>query len=376
MKISGLTTMEIKKINKSNVYQCIYNSPAISKQQIASSLLMGLTTVTQNLKLLEEEGLIERKGFLESTGGRKANAIRIVPDFRISVGIEILKDRIYITAVNLYGKTIAWETYLAPFSSAKAYCKNLGDKLHAFLRTHKIAEKVVLGVSIALQGIISSDGTFVSYGKILNHTSLKLRDFQEFIPYPCRLVHDSKAAAALEIWHKKEFQDSVILLLNENLGSAVVLQGVIHHGLHSHSGTLEHLCADPEGPLCYCGKHGCLETYCSAGSLQNACQTTLEDFFKDVRQKKPEAVSLWLNYLQHLASALRNLTVILDVPVILSGYLSPYLLEEDIDVLYDFLEASCPFSFRRDFIHISSHGFLAPAIGAALNDIDSFLASV
>ena len=39
---------------------------------------MGLSTVSQNLNLLEQDGLIEKNGYFESTGGRKANAIQIV----------------------------------------------------------------------------------------------------------------------------------------------------------------------------------------------------------------------------------------------------------------------------------------------------------
>ena len=57
---------------------------------------MGLSTVSQNLNLLEQEGLIEKNGFFASTGGRKANAIQIVSDFKISIGItffEICRQR-------------------------------------------------------------------------------------------------------------------------------------------------------------------------------------------------------------------------------------------------------------------------------------------
>ncbi len=56
MNTTGMTTMEIKKINKSKVYHLIYESRTISKQGIAAALQMGMNTVTQNLKLLEEEG--------------------------------------------------------------------------------------------------------------------------------------------------------------------------------------------------------------------------------------------------------------------------------------------------------------------------------
>ena len=90
MSEKGLTNISLKKINKSKVYQYIYRKKTTSKLQIVQELQMGLSTVSQNLNLLEQEGLIEKKRLFASTGGRKANAIQIVSDFKISIGIGIL----------------------------------------------------------------------------------------------------------------------------------------------------------------------------------------------------------------------------------------------------------------------------------------------
>ena len=87
MSEKGLTNISLKKINKSKVYQYIYRKKKTSKQQIVQELQMGLSTVSQNLNLLEQEGLIEKKRLFASTGGRKANAIQIVSDFKIQVCI-------------------------------------------------------------------------------------------------------------------------------------------------------------------------------------------------------------------------------------------------------------------------------------------------
>ena len=54
MSNSGMTTIEVKRINRSKVYQMIYEKRSISKQELAQELHMGLTTVTQNLKALKK----------------------------------------------------------------------------------------------------------------------------------------------------------------------------------------------------------------------------------------------------------------------------------------------------------------------------------
>lgn len=90
MSEKRLTNISLKKINKSKVYQYIYRKKKTSNQQIVQELQMGLSTVSQNLNLLEQEGLIEKKRLFASTGRRKANAIQIVSDFKISIGSGIL----------------------------------------------------------------------------------------------------------------------------------------------------------------------------------------------------------------------------------------------------------------------------------------------
>ncbi|RHA82975.1 ROK family protein, partial [Roseburia inulinivorans] len=50
------------------------------------------------------------------------------------------------------------------------------------------------------------------------------------------------------------------------------------------SGTTEHMCINADGPLCYCGNHGCLETYCSANALEHTSGLPIKDFFVQLRE--------------------------------------------------------------------------------------------
>ena len=132
MSEKGLTNISLKKINKSKVYQYIYRKKTTSKLQIVQELQMGLSTVSQNLNELETDGLISRNGYFESTGGRKAQIIRIVEDFHISIGLGILKDLLHIVAVNLYGETIAADTISLPYENNDTYYSALAGQVEQF----------------------------------------------------------------------------------------------------------------------------------------------------------------------------------------------------------------------------------------------------
>ena len=373
----GLTNISVKKINRSKVYQYIYRKKITSKLQIVQDLQMGLSTVSQNLNLLEQDGLIEKNGYFESTGGRKANAIQIVSDFRISIGIGILKNMFHITAVDLYGNALYTNTIPFPYSNTPDYYKQVTDKIKEFIATNQYDEEKILGVSIATQGITSPDHSTVLYGNIMNNTGMILEDFSRYLPYPCYLEHVSKSAAFLELWKHPELDSAVVFLLNRNLGGAIITNHQIHQGSSMHSGTIEHICINPDGPLCYCGNRGCLETYCSANALEQAAGMNIKDFFSLLREKKSSQLTqIWKDYLHHLAFAMKNLNLIIDAPIIISGYLAPYFLEDDIAYLTKHINVSSPFALNKEHIFVGTNGQYTPAIGAALFYVNQFIHAI
>ena len=370
MKEKGMTTITLKKINRDKVYQYIYQKKETSKLQIVQDLQMGLSTVSQNLNELEQAGLISRSGYFESTGGRKAQIIRIVKDFRIALGLGILKDMFHIVTINLYGEVIATETIELPYENSDAYYSALTHNVEQFIQNHLYLPEKIEGISIATQGIISPDGD------IMENTQMKLSDFASRLPYSCHLEHDSKAAADLELWNHPQFDSALIFLLNPNLGGAIITDHKVHQGNHMHSGLFEHICIDPNGPECYCGHHGCLETYCSANALKAAAGMPVKEFFNILHTTQaPTLLQIWKRYLDHLAFAICNLNLVIDSPVIISGYLAPYFRDSDIKYLLEKINKQSLFQMEENQLLVGNHGQYTPAIGAALYYIKRFLTS-
>lgn len=377
MREKGLTAIALKKINRAKVYHYIYEERLTSKLQIVKDLQMGLSTVSQNLVMLEEEGLIDRNGSFDSTGGRKAQVIRIVPDVKISLGVGILKNMFHIAAVDLYGEAVHKDTFCLSYENSEGYYDEITGRIKEFMKEKGYREDQVLGISIATQGIIAPDGTCVTYGPIMDNQDMKLEDFASRLPYACCLEHDSKAAACLELWNHRELDSALVFLLNQNLGGAVITNHSVHKGFSMHSGTIEHLCIDPAGPACYCGKKGCLETYCSANALEEEAGVSAEDFFKNLRKnERGRFREIWESYLFHLALAMRNCNMVIDSPVIISGYLAPYFTEEDLEYLLKEINALSPFPMLKNQLILGTHGQYTPAIGAALSYVKTFISQV
>lgn len=371
----SVTTMDIKKVNRNHVYSYIYNNKSTCKLLITQNLQMGLSTVTQNLKWLEEAGLVVKNGFFQSTGGRKADALEINPMAGIGVSVIIDKNSVQLVAIDLYGEVVCCGESSIEYNHHYGYYKAVMGNLEKFLADNKIKAKHILGVSIVTQGIVSEDGKAISYGGSLGNQHMTLDDFSGLCKYPCRLEHSGKAVARLELWKDRELKNATIIVLDHHISSAVVAGGVLQQGDNMRCGCIEHMHVGGDD-VCFCGKAGCFQTRCSAGALLTKTESTAENFFDMLRKNDMISAIVWKEYLDDLAHGVGNVRCILDGKILLSGKLSQYFGEADLRYVLDKINSGSVFSMETGDLTIVDYHNSSPGIGAGLWFVQDFLGNV
>ena len=323
---------------------------------------------------MEEANLIVEAGHFESTGGRKAQILRINRLAKVAVGVELLKDQVRILAVDLYGSIIGEKTYSCIVNFDESCMVTLGNSITGVIADLNIPPENVLGVKIALQGLLSSDGTVLTYSKIYPCNGLSAADFQKYIPYPCSLIHDTETAAFAELCFYPDIRDAVILFLNTYFGGALIINRGVYQGQELSSGTIEHMCIDPNGARCYCGKKGCIDTVCSVRVLEEQAGEDLCSFFTHLRKGDPGRQVIWERYLKQLAHGISNIRMIIDCDFVIGGHLLSHLTSEDARLLEKMVQERCAFPSSKFRIRLARCGTRAPALGAALLLVERFLA--
>jgi glucokinase len=86
---------------------------------------------------------------------------------------------------------------------------------------------------------------------------------------PITLENDANAAVLGEAWlgAGRGVEHFLMLTLGTGVGGGVIIAGKILHGVRGYAGELGHTVVDPNGPLCGCGSHGCLEQYASGTAV-------------------------------------------------------------------------------------------------------------
>ena len=370
-----ITPGQIKKNNRQQIYNYIYRHEKVSQQDIAFALQLSRPTVATNLAELEADGLVAKCGLVETDQiGRKAAAYAVVSDYRVAVGVELMRPRIKIVAVNLYGQKLNREVTEYPYVNHPDYYREVCRIIRDFIARLDVPAERVLGIGIAMQGLVSADGRTMLYGAILDCTGLKIDAFEQWLDYPCAFIHDPDGAALSELWVSEDITDAVYLSLSRHLGGSLIQDRQVKTGKHGHSATFEHMQAKPRGELCYCGKRGCWETLCSMKALLG--NEDPDAFFEAVRRGDEEPAQRWRTYLKDLARMIAGLHLVLDVDFILGGHLAPYFIEEDIAILYREIRQTCPFMDTDDYLRISKMPSHNITIGASLPYIQAFLRDI
>ncbi len=96
---------------------------------------------------------------------------------------------------------------------------------------------------------------------------------------PVSLTNDANAAAMGEMTYgaARGMKNFIMITLGTGVGSGIVINGEVVYGHDGFAGELGHTCAvRHNGRVCGCGKHGCLEAYCSATGVARTAREWLE----------------------------------------------------------------------------------------------------
>ena len=362
---------------RSSIYRQLYHaSEFCSRQTLANSCHISMPTLYQNLNDLIGEGLVRYSGEDQSTGGRKAQGLEIVPDARIAIGIAVNENQLRIIAVDLKLNELAYK--VVPFNfiellSSQEY--GLEDILDEFLDGAGLDREKILGVGVTIPGLITQDRTRILFAPTLHIRDVPLDFLTRNIPFPVFVDNDASASGYVEGYVREEKKHLAYISLEFGVGGAVMMDGVPYAGDHYHSGEFGPICVETGGLPCTCGKNGCLEAYCSPRRIEEAFGITYEEFFQGVEEHNAAYENLLYDMLRHLAIAVNNVNMTLDCEVVLGGFFSEYL-RPYLPVIRQYLLAGNPFAENADFLTMSTVPRHITPIGAALYFVRDFVDSV
>lgn len=101
------------------------------------------------------------------------------------------------------------------------------------------------------------------------------------------LDNDANCAGLGERWKGagNDGDDVAFITLGTGVGGGLIANRKLIHGVNGAGGEIGHIIMEPNGYLCTCGNHGCLEQYASATGVVHIAQDLAEEYEGDSKLK-------------------------------------------------------------------------------------------
>ena len=302
----------------------------------------------------------------------------------ISVGIDIGGTKVHIGLVTGSGQVVddqrlPVENDLEPDALIEIICGHL-DKL---LEANQLTTSDILSFGIGVPGTADIKTGNVEYCPNLGWEDVPAGTiFGKYLGREVIVSQDSRCAAWAEylLGVGRKYQSMICVALGTGIGSGIIMDGKIFHGAMNTAGEIGHCIFEKNGRPCNCGRHGCLERYCSGtGIIQRALEAFPDKFaslphksesvFQLAYEGDQDMLTLIRSVVEDLAIGIANAVSILSPQaVIISGGLCEHdeLIVKPLEQLvnqYGYHSWS-----RKKLLKIekAQAGSDAPMIGAAL----------
>jgi len=260
----------IKRINRNLVLNLIKSHEPISRTQIARLSGLGLTTVSGITAELIEIGLAHEIGEGESSGGRRPVLLGLNRQAGFVVGVKLMEHAVSSALTDLDAQVL--HHCVTPVKRPQGQWRP-DDVVHTLIRAVEttVAEAGVdrhrvLGIGIGMAGLVDSESGICRYSPFFGWRDVALAEpIASHLGLPTYLENDVNTLTIAEQWfgYGHGVDHFVVITVGRGIGAGIVINGRFYRGAVGGAGEFGHITLADGGPLCNCGKRGCLEALAS-----------------------------------------------------------------------------------------------------------------
>lgn len=245
--------------------------PGAGRAQLARSTGLAPSTVTAVVQGLLAERIVVEGPAAEGAQrpGPRSRGLTLSPALGSVVGIDFGFRTVRVFFADLSGRRLAFEQApLAAEYDAAAGLSTARELVASVAEKHGLAKPLIAG--LALPGPINTAKQQVIGTSILpGWAGCTASTMSKALGMPVVLENDANLAALGEhvFGAGAGVSNSLTVKFHSGIGAGLVVNGSLVSGAHGGAGEIGHVQIDPRGPLCRCGKRGCLDTFVAVPAI-------------------------------------------------------------------------------------------------------------
>ena len=254
---------------------------AMSRAELARYVRVSPSTISAVVQELAADGLIVGTGEPPAhppeqppRTGRPGLRLTLNPGAGTVAGVEFGFRRLRVELCDLAHNMIGSRACDLPEDHASAdglaAARRLLDEA---LAAAGLPHGTLIGAGVSLPGPVRQHPDVIKPSAILpGWRGVTGRDIEAALGVPVSIDNDSNLAALGEhVWGAgQDCTDCVTIKFHNGIGCGLFVNGTLVRGAAGGAGEIGHTTVDERGPLCRCGKRGCLDSYAAVPAILDA----------------------------------------------------------------------------------------------------------
>ncbi|SJN43850.1 ROK-family transcriptional regulator [Microbacterium esteraromaticum] len=386
------TIRSLRAQNRSAALTHLITAGRATRAEIAAAAGLSSASATNITGDLMAEGLIAETGVLASQGGRPSSVLEPVADGAYFIGADVGERGVAVEMFDLSMTRIDREFRGGDTEeSPDAIGRDLTDAVEALRQRNGGRWSRVVGVGLGLPGIVETDadGGQTLYAESLGWEPVAVRPMLGH-DLPLFGENGAKTLAKAERWFgaARGVDHAVVALLGRGVGLGVISGGELVRGSASAATEWGHVCLDRSGPVCRCGRRGCVEAFLGAqgildrwasagGRFEGSGWNAMGELLDATEAGDPIASALLDETIDVLGSALGGLVNLFNPQrVIIGGWVGMRLMERFSSRIDEAIHHAALARPAGQFeLRSCTYGGDAVALGAAIMPLESLIAA-
>lgn len=282
MRQVGTNLPKVGQYNRAVVLDQIQLADGVSRVEIAQHTGLTPQTVSGIVRRLIDEGIVHEDGARTSNGGKPRTVLRINAGAGHAVGLHFDPAELAAVVVDLLGRPLVIARRPTPRSVDPALVTAaMAELVDEVLAEAGVQRSQVLGLGLAAPGPIDQHvGMVISPPQLANWTRVPIKQMLAGATgLEVTIDNDATAAAVGERWAGagRGVANFAYFFLGTGVGGGLVLGHQVYRGGSMNAAEFGHTSVAADGPDCYCGNRGCLESLVNPPALVAAAHRLLAD---------------------------------------------------------------------------------------------------
>lgn len=249
----------------------VFWSSGISREALASSSAFSKSRANAAVAGMLEQGVLEQTGEQVTTGGRRAETLRLSRGLGVLLGVAMGATGLEVAVLTPDLEVLARHSEPADVRNGPGLVlSRVRALMRKLLAQCGANARQVIGIGIAVPGPVDFEsGQLVNPPLMPEWDAYSIRDdLRAEYAAPVFVDNDVNVMALGELWRmQRGLQNFLVIKVGTGIGCGIVCHGEVYRGANGSAGDVGHICVDPAGPRCHCGNLGCVETMAAGPAI-------------------------------------------------------------------------------------------------------------